>query len=355
MGSLYSVGMSNKGVLAITEALGKLAAGDIEGITNGGAGNLLVMAANNSNLSLEKILANGLDASETNVLLNNVVGYMNTLVDEATGNKVVQQQLAKVFGLTASDLRAVKNIVQNDYYSSVSMNKIFSIEKNSSALDIYNGMLGSLYGQAGKFFSRTSMGEMLENVMANVQYSVAAGEANNPALYIINKSADILDSFAGGIPIPAVTAFGTGVDTKLTVSNIMKSAAMVGGFTSSLISMIGSIAGGSGAGFSGSSLLKMVGVEQKAGRDTRTSSSGSGSVVNASVTDMTESATAEGKDNANKQSVSAKEESSEVSNETINNSIMNIYNLLKDVIDGTSALNVKINDQPVSVANNNNS
>ena len=80
--------MSNKGVLAITEALGKLAAGDIEGITNGGAGNLLVMAANNSNLSLEKILANGLDASETNVLLNNVVGYMNTLVDEANGNKL---------------------------------------------------------------------------------------------------------------------------------------------------------------------------------------------------------------------------------------------------------------------------
>ena len=77
MGSLYSVGFSNTS--GLSSALGKLAAGDISGITGGGTGNLLVMAANRANLSIAEILANGLDESETNQLMKAMVEYLQDI------------------------------------------------------------------------------------------------------------------------------------------------------------------------------------------------------------------------------------------------------------------------------------
>lgn len=348
LGSLSSVGMSSTGITSIAEALGKLAAGDIEGIINGGAGNLMLMAANNANLSISDILADGLDSSEVNVLLNQMVGYMYDLVTESNNNLVVQQQLAKVFGMTASDLRAATNLIYEYNGQSNQMKTLF----NKGGTDIYNSMLSTLFNRADSMWERTSFGEMLQNVWNNVQYSTAAGEVAMAPLYLINKTADLLDTFAGGIPIPAISVFGSGVDTKLTVANIMKAAAMVGGFTTSLVSMIGSMVKSGGSGF-GSGLLKMVGVQGKVTRGADTSKSGTATVYNASVEDTTESATNEGKDSAKEQSVQAKEESSGVSNETINESIVNIYNLLQSVTEGKAALSVKITEQPIGVANDN--
>lgn len=348
LGSLSSVGMSSTGITSIAEAIGKLAAGDIEGIINGGAGNLMIMAANNANLSISDILADGLDSSEVNVLLNQMVGYMYDLVTESNNNLVVQQQLAKVFGMTASDLRAATNLIYEYNGQSNQMKTLF----NKGGTDIYNSMLSTLFNRADSMWKRTSFGEMLQNVWNNVQYSTAAGEVANAPLYLINKTADLLDTFAGGIPIPAISVFGSGVDTKLTVANIIKAIALVGGFTTSLVSMIGSLVTSGGSGF-GSGLLKMVGVQGKVTRGADTSKSGTATVYNASVEDTTESATNEGKDSAKEQSVQAKEESSEVSNETINESIVNIYNLLQSVTEGKAALSVKITEQPIGVANDN--
>jgi hypothetical protein len=140
LGSLSSVGVSDSGISSIASALGQLAAGQVEGITNGGVGNLLIMAANNGNLSIADILADGLDASETNVLLNQMVGYMHDLVVEANGNKVVQQQLAKVFGLTASDLRAAENLVYQYNGQKGQMKTIF----NTGTGDLYNTALAEV-------------------------------------------------------------------------------------------------------------------------------------------------------------------------------------------------------------------
>ena len=336
--------------MAIADAIGKLAAGDVEGITNGGAGNLVVMAANNANISIADALADGLDASETNVLLNQMVGYMYDLTQEANGNLVVQQQLAKVFGLAASDLKAATNLIYEYNDKTGQMKTIY----NKGTGDTYNQMLSELFAGANQMYARTSLGEMLTNMWENVQYSTAAGMANNPALYLITKSANILDEFAGGIPIPAITAFGTGVDTKLTVSNIMKTAAMVGGFTQSLISMIASSIGNGGGGFTGSGLLKLVGVQSKVSRGASTSSSGKATVYNASVEDTTESATQSGKDSAKQETASAKEESSEVTNETLNESVLSIYKLLDGVINGNSTLRVHVAEPaaiPVKVEN----
>ena len=86
MGSLYSVGFNNSSGLA--GALGKLAAGDISGITDGGYGNLLVMAANKANLSIAEILADGLNSDNTNELMQAMVDYLGGIYEE-TKNTII--------------------------------------------------------------------------------------------------------------------------------------------------------------------------------------------------------------------------------------------------------------------------
>jgi hypothetical protein len=149
---MYSVGMSQKGVQGIADALGKLIAGDISGITSGGTGNLVIMAANQANLSIADILARGLDASDTNRLMKQMVNYLSEIYENSKDSRVVQQQLANVYGLTASDLKAIKNLSTTD-------NTIIG-NKNLN----YNDMTARLYSMANTMVLRTGVGEMLTNV-----------------------------------------------------------------------------------------------------------------------------------------------------------------------------------------------
>ena len=76
LGSLYSVGMSQKGVSSIADAIGKIAAGDLSGLTGGGAGNLVIMAANEAGLSITDILNKGLTAGTANLLMEAMSNYL---------------------------------------------------------------------------------------------------------------------------------------------------------------------------------------------------------------------------------------------------------------------------------------
>ena len=149
---MYSVGMSNKAVSSIADAIGKIAAGDISGITSGGSGNLAIMAANQAGLSIADILADGLDASNTNKLMKAMVEYLSGIYDNSKDSKVVQQQLANVYGLTASDLKAIKNLTSAD-------TSIIS-SKNLN----YGDMSTQLTKMASTMYQRTGIGEMLSNV-----------------------------------------------------------------------------------------------------------------------------------------------------------------------------------------------
>lgn len=134
MGSLYSVGMSGGSVQNIANALGQLAAGDINAL-NGDAGKLLMMAANNSGMSVADMLAKGLDDSDVNNLMNSVVKYLAEIANETSDSLVVQQQLANVYGLKASDLRTAASL-------SSSLKAI-----NTNGLS-YNGAMQQLYNMA---------------------------------------------------------------------------------------------------------------------------------------------------------------------------------------------------------------
>lgn len=191
MGSLYSVGFNSTQGLA--DALGQLAAGDISGITNGGYGNLLVMAANKANLSIADILAGGLDESNTNDLMKAMVEYLSGIYEETKDNKVVAQQFANVYGLTASDLKAAANLAS-------STTNVYKQNKD------YGDLMQQLVSMANTMHERTAIGTMVNNVLENLKYSTASTIGSNPVLYTMYTVASMLDDTVGGISIPSIGA-----------------------------------------------------------------------------------------------------------------------------------------------------
>ena len=333
MGSLYSVGMSQEGVGSIANAIGQIAAGNLEGL-NSGAGKLVMMAANQAGLSISDMLSKGLDSSDVNTLMNSAVNYLATIANQTEDNLVVQQQMAGIFGLRASDIRSAKSLTR-------------SLDAVSSNGLSYSGAMGQLYNMANSMYKRTSLGELMTNTFDNIKYSMAAGIANNPALYGIYKIAGMLDNIAGGIALPDIKVMGTGVNLQTTVADLMRVVSLSGGIISSMAQIIG--AGGNG-GLTGSGLLNAFGignstvVQRGNGSGLITaggaSVSSSGYVGNSAAGDIISKTTGDANASAQNTLVEAQETSEEVTNKTINENIVLIYELLQNVVSGTAALHV---------------
>ena len=344
MGSLYSVGFQN--TQGLSDALGKLAAGDISGITDDSYGNLLVMAANKANLSIAEILQDGLNDDETNALMHAMVEYLGGIYTETKDNKVVAQQFANVYGLTASDLKAAANLASSTT----------NVYKNNLN---YGGMMQQLTDMANSMGSRTSMGTMVQNVFENLKYSTAASIGNDPVLYSTYMIASMLDDTVGGIAIPTIGAFAMGngveVDLETTVADLMRTGAMAGGLLGGIGKMIGGIAKGSGGGFSGSGMLKAFGVNLDSGSaEAVVRGSGTGLLTTESGMDTSYSgfignedgdviknkAITDAKDEANQQAIQALEEAQEIGMANIDEHIVQIYTILNDFALGSRVLHV---------------
>ena len=338
LGSMYSVGMSQNAVTGLSGVLGKLAAGQIDAITGGGQGNLLVMAANQAGLSVSDLLNNGLTANTTNQLMNSMVDYLAKIYEEAGDSKVIQQQMASVYGMTAADLKAAVNLAKSA--GIVARDGL----TYSSAMQRLNKMANSMY-------ARTSIGEMMTNMWDNTQYSMAAGIANNPALYALYKAAGLLDNVAGGVEFSVPLVMGSGSAQTFNVANIMRTAALAGGIFSSIGAMI---AGGGGGGFSGSGILKAMGVSngistvsRGSGTDLVTAGgatvSESGSLVgNQSDSDVQSKTMTDTTDSAKSSTASAVDESEETKLKDIRSDVLDIYHLLQGFTDGRYTMPVEV-------------
>lgn len=239
LGSLYSVGMSQGAVSNIASAIGQLGSGNISALSgNTAMQNLLVMAASRGGLSYADLLTGGLSGSSVNKLMEGLVTYMGEVA--SGGNNVVKSQLANIFGMSISDLKAIANL----------SGTVASIAKSGMN---YGGAMSNLTDMANSMYSRTSMGEIMSNLWANTQYSMASGIASNPVLYAIYKAAGLLDTVAGGIALPDIKYVGTGVNLQTTVADLMRVTALSGGIMSSIANMIGSAGNG---GLTGAGLLR---------------------------------------------------------------------------------------------------
>lgn len=225
LGALYSVGMSNSAISSISQSLGQLLSGNVSG-TDSGTGKLLVMAAANAGLDYSKLLTDSLDSSEINTLLASMVSYLQEIAND---NKVVQTQMAGVFGLQTSDIQAAKNLKGYvDTLMSESENY-----NSGTALSNLNRMMNSIG-------SRMSTASKLTNAKENFEYTLAEGIASNPALYSIFTIGDLLKQYTGGISIPAISVMGNMVDLETTVADLLK----VGALSGSMLSGIGALFSG---------------------------------------------------------------------------------------------------------------
>jgi hypothetical protein len=342
LGSLYSVGMSDTAVNSISTTLGQIASGQIEGLINGGTGNLVVMAANEAGLSIADILTEGIDSKKTNELMQAVVNYLAEIAESSKDNNVVQQQLAGVFGVKASDLRAATNLAAKD--------SIGAIYGKSMT---YDNMLNTLFTMAGSMGNRTSMAEMMTNFWANGQYTLASGMASNPVSYFIYKMASLVDDAAGGIDLPFLNVMGFGIDLNTTVADLMRVAAVGGG----ILGSIGPLISGLGNSFSGQRMLKQLGISSGSGLTVTprgdggggastggggSSTSGSGYVGNSSGSDIKNSTIQESEDSKKQQMVEAKEEEEANQVNVLNTTVLKIYELLDDVAHGNGCFRVKV-------------
>ena len=337
MGSLYSVGFSNTS--SLSAALGKLAAGDVSAITEGGMGNLMVMAANKAGISIADILAKGLDESSTNSLMQAMVEYLGGIYKETKNSKVVAQQFANVYGLTASDLKAAANLAGSTG----------NIAKNGLN---YNGMLAQLNSMASTMYKRTSIGAMIDTLGSNLEYATASSIANNPALYSLYLISGMLDSIASGINIPTISVMGTGVDLEATVADLMRIGAFGGGLLEGMGKMIGGLASGNGSTTAG--MLRgfgvgsgMTTVSRGAGTgliSTGVATSSSGYIGNAEGGDVKSKTLGDAAEDANNQLISAQDETDETKLSTVDSHVVQIYNLLQDVVNGNSSLHVDLSN-----------
>lgn len=337
MGSLYSVGMNQSSVQSLSGIVGQIAAGQLAGLTSGGGSNLAIMAANRAGLSIADMMSQGLDESDTNKLMTAMVEYLGGIYNETKDNKVIQQQYASIFGLTAADLKAAANL----------SNSVGNIAKNGLS---YNSAISQLYNMAGSMYQRTSIGEMLTNMKSNAMYSMAGSIANNPVLYGINEMANLLDTFAGGIQLPFINTFFGGVDLHTSVADIMRSGAMLGGIGTAVAKMISA---GSGGGVSGTGILDALGIKNSQGsfvtrgtgaglataRGLSTSASGT-TVSNSSMDDIKGKSMTDASDSANNQLAEATNDQDEITMKDVNTNVLNIYELLERVVNGTESLHV---------------
>jgi hypothetical protein len=354
MGSLYSVGMSQNAVTAISNALGQIASGQIDALASGGVGSLLVMAASNAGQSIADILSEGLDAENANSLLQATVNYLAEIAESTKGNNVVQQQLASAFGVKASDLRAAINLKSSPKDGKNSIGDISNVSLT------YDNMLKQLNDMAGSMWKRTSIGEMMTNVWENAQYSMASSMANNPIAYLLYKMAGLLEDTTGGIDLPFINVMGFGVDLNTTVADLMRVASMAGG----VLGSIGPMVKGLVSSFNGQKMLSRMGIEQGSGLTVTPrggngsddpgivdggldgggapSLSESGTVGNGNGSDVKDSTLQESNDSKKKQMIKAKEEEPANKVDVLNTTVIKIYELLDGVARGEKSFRVKI-------------
>ena len=325
--------MSSNSVTAIADAVGKLLSGDISG-TDSGAGKLLVMAAANSGIDYAKMLTDGINESDVNLLLGSMVSYLQQIAND---NKVVQSQMANIFGLRTSDIEAAKNLTGF-------VNDIYNQDKNYSASTANSKLLTMM----GTYISRANVGSMLDTLMDNFKDVTASSIAQDPALYTIYSIGNLLDETVGGIQLPAISVMGNMVDLETSVADLLRVAAMSGTVLQGTAALMTGLAGS----LTPLTTYKMI---SSGSRDTVQIGKGLGLKAsendisqlslnyksNSNQDDFTSSNNAMAEDTKEEARINSKEgNEDQIDLQDINNSQLEVIQILNDLVSGTKSIHI---------------
>ena len=231
LGSLYSVGFSKDTISTIAEGLNYLGTGQIEKLSsNDSLMTLMAMSAAHAGMSIGEILTDGLNANSTNMLLKGMIDYLQTIARNTESSQVVKSAYSDVFGVNMADLRALLNLNDSDI-------------SNISAQSLgYSDMFGEAQSQVDQLVSRIPWAQMLDTMFENVMSSVSIGIGNSNGVHTAWKVMNKIKDLTGGIDIPAISVFGSGVDLNTTVMDL-------GLLGIAGLSLMGQLFSGMGGGF----------------------------------------------------------------------------------------------------------
>ena len=237
MGSLASLGFGTETITKIATGINYLGSGNVAALASDTQlQSLLAMSASRAGLSYSDLLVKGIDDSSVNVLLKSMVEYLAEIASD--DNAVVKAAYGDVFNFTQSDLRAIKNIANDD---GATIKNIF----NSTMT--YNKAMDSIQSQLNQVGDRLSMTEMIDNAFANFLYTAGESIGNSAVGAITWKMLGLIDTATGGdLKLPEISYLGTGINITSSIPNLIKT----GIFGLSALGQIGTIAsslrGGSG-------------------------------------------------------------------------------------------------------------
>ena len=218
LGSYYSVGVSDSTISSLASAINSLGTGDLSNI-NSNISKLVMMGAATSGKSYGNLLTNGITAEDVSAIMSGITDYAKSI----EGNNVVRSQWASLFGLSISDLEALKNlnIANNTQTVSSDINKLFDAYAN---------------------FVPTTVG--LKNTFENLMFTTATNIASNDALYgsyfvtdILEKSGigSALSSLGSSITSMGLKKTGGALQVAGTAINYSKLIPYLGGLLSTVI------------------------------------------------------------------------------------------------------------------------
>ncbi len=211
LGSFYASGVSESTITNIASALGALGSGDLTGLTsNAPMMTLLTTGAKNAGQSLSDILIGGLTSDSVSQIMQGI--YTQAMQIGRSGDNVSQQQLASMFGMNITDLKAISNLSDTQ------------LQNMNRANMTYGNMLDELTLELGNVRSRTSQVEMIENILDNVLGRAGHSIASNPETLLTYQILDKLGS---------INIFGT------DVVGVGKNAILGMGLLSNIPEMIG--------------------------------------------------------------------------------------------------------------------
>lgn len=234
LGSLSSLGMSSNAVSSIAEGINYLATGNVQALAgNNSLQTLFAMSSSRAGLNYSDLLLQGLNATNTNKLLQSMVTYLKEIA-EGSPNKVVRGAYGDIFNLSASDFRAIQNLNTGD------------ISNIYSSVLSYSNMMSELNNQFSQLTSRMTVSEMVSNVASNALFGLGKEMFESPAVYGMMKMLDAMDALGVNINIPAIGVMGNFVDLNTNVNSLMRLALGLSQSMSLLGNIMGSLSAGGG-------------------------------------------------------------------------------------------------------------